>query len=146
MDTLKPPNSLSLEVNLRQSWKTWKQSFTLFMTTTEHDGKSDEVKTSLLLHCIGEKTREVYNTFAFSSIEDSMKYNKVLENFEAYFEPRKNITYSRLKFSTYRQEPGQTFDGYLTEMRKLSSDCNLLELRESLLRDMLIIGLNDKSL
>ena len=65
MDRLKPPNSLSLEVNLRQSWKTWKQSFTLFMTTTEHDGKSEEVKTSLLLHCIGEKTREVYNTFAF---------------------------------------------------------------------------------
>ena len=146
MDRFKPPNSVSLEVNLLQNWKIWKQSFTLFMTATEHNGKSDEVKTSLLLHCIGEKTREVYNTFAFSSIEDSMKYNKVLEHFEAYFGPRKNITYSRLKFFTYRQEPGQTFDDYLTEIRKLSSNCNLFELRESLLRDMLIIGLNDTSL
>ena len=31
-------------------------------------------------------------------------------------------------------------------MKKLSSDCDLLELREWLLRDMSIIGLNDKSL
>ena len=31
-------------------------------------------------------------------------------------------------------------------MKKLSSDCDLFELRESLLKDMLIIGLNDKSL
>ena len=31
-------------------------------------------------------------------------------------------------------------------MRELSSDCDLFELREWLLRDMLIIGLNDKSL
>ena len=79
MDRLKPPNSLSLKGNLLQNWKTWKQSFILFMTATEYNGKSDEVKTSLLLHCIEEKFREVYNTFVYSSIVDSMKYNKVLE-------------------------------------------------------------------
>ena len=129
MDRLKPPNSLSLEGNLRQNWKTWKQNFTLFMTVAECNGKSHEVKTSLC-----------------SSTEDSMKYNKVLEHFEAYFGPRKNITYSRFKFFLYRQEPGQTFDDYLTEIRKLSSDCDLFKLHESFLRDMLIIGLNDKSL
>ena len=105
MNRLKPPNSLGLEGNLLQIWKTWKQNFTLFLTVTECNGKSDEVETSLC-----------------SSTEDSMKYNKVLEHFEAYFGPRKNIAYSRFKFFTYRQEPGQTFDDYLTEMRKLSSD------------------------
>ena len=75
MERLKPPNSLSFEGNLLQNWKTCKQSFTLFMMVTEHNCKSDEVKTSLLLHCTREKAREVYNTFVFSSTEDSMKYN-----------------------------------------------------------------------
>ena len=129
MDKFKPPNSLSLEGNLLQNWKTWKQNFTLFTTVIECNGKSDKVKTSLC-----------------SSTEDSMKYNKILEHFEAYFGPRKNITYSRFKFFTYRQEPGQTFDDYLIEMRKLSSDCDLFKLRKSLLRHMLIIGHNYKSL
>ena len=48
-----------------------------------------KVKLSLLLHCIQDKAREVYNTFVFTSTEDSMKYNEVLEHFEAYFGPQK---------------------------------------------------------
>ena len=75
-----------------------------------------------------------------------MKCNKVLEHFEAYFGPRKNITYYRFKSFTYRQKSDQTFDDCLTEMRKLSSDFDLLEFRESLLRDTLIIGLNHKNI
>ena len=71
-----------------------------------------------------------------------MKYNKVLEHFEAYFGPWKNITFV-LNFSHIDRK---TFDDYLTKMRELSSDCDLFELREWLLRVMLIIGLNDKSL
>ena len=92
------------------------------------------------------RAREVYNSFTFQSEADSMKYTKGVEQFEAYFGPRKNVTHSRFKFFTYRQELGQSFDDYHNQMRKLSTDCELLELRESLLKDMLIIGLSDKNL
>ena len=44
-----------------------------------------------------------------------------------------------------RQVLGQTFD-YYTKMRKLTSGCDLIQFGKSLLRDMLIIGLSDKSL
>ena len=71
-----------------------------------------------------------------------MKYNNVLEHFEAYFGPLKNITFV-LNFSRIDRK---TFDDYLIEMRELSSYCDLFKLRKWLLRDMLIIGLNDKSL
>ena len=60
------------------------------MRATEYNGKTDKVKTSLILHCIGKMAREVCNTFACSSTEDPIKYNKVLEQLEAY---------SRFKFS-----------------------------------------------
>ena len=42
IETSKLP--LSLEGNLLQNWKTWKQSFTLFMTARENNGKSDKSK------------------------------------------------------------------------------------------------------
>ena len=120
MDRLQPPKPLIMEGNLLQNWKLWKQEFNLFMVATECTEKSDQVKTSFLLHCIGE--------------------------FEAYFGPRKNVTFSRFKFFTYRHELGQSFDDYHNQMRKLSTDCELLELRESLLKDVLIIGLSHKNL
>ena len=58
--------------------------------------------------------------------------------------PRKNTTFCRYKFFTYRQSDGQTFDKYLTEMKKLCNDCDLGTLKNSLLTDMLIIGLFNK--
>ena len=52
-------------------------------------------------------SKEVYNTFNFSTIADSMKLEKNMEESEVYFSPRKNNTYFWFKFFTYRQETGQ---------------------------------------
>ena len=75
-----------------------------------------------------------------------MKLEKIMEQFEVYFNPRKNITYSWFNSFTYRQEIGQSFDNHMTELKKLSGNCELEDLRELLLRNMLIIDLNDKKL
>ena len=48
------------------------------------------------------------------------------------------------KSVAYRQEESQDFNQYHTEMKRLSSDCELGTLRDELLGDMLIIGLTDK--
>ena len=110
---------------------------------SEDAKKEETVKSSLLLHCIGEKTREIYHTLTFEE-GDSMKYDKIIEKLEAYFAPRKNITYSRYKFLTYKQENGQSFSNYLTTMKKLCSDCELAGIENSLLGDMLVIGLSNR--
>ena len=144
MDRLLPPKQLLLEGNLVENWKRWKKDFNFYLAATEYDSKADKVKSSLLLHCIGDTAREIYDTLTFDDEGDNMKLDKILEKFEAYLAPRKNITYSRYKFLTYRQEEGQSFSKYLTEMKKLSSDCELAALHNDLLRDMLVIGLTDK--
>lgn len=46
------------------------------MTATEYDEKLDNVMSSLLLHCIGERARVLYNTFNFSTNADSTKLEK----------------------------------------------------------------------
>ena len=130
------------------------------MVATEYDEKPDNVKGTLKVFCYtvlaNEKGKYIIRlTFLlqviwFLSIEkkpaDSMKLDKNMEQFEAGFNSRKNITYSRFKYFTYRQEIEQSSDDYMTELRKLISDCELKGLRESLLRYILIIGLNDKKL
>ena len=94
MDRLKPPKPLNLDGNLQQNWKSWKQDFILFMTDKEYDKKPDNMKSSLLLHCIGEQAWEVYNILNFATTADSMKFEKIMQQFEAYFNARKNITHS----------------------------------------------------
>ena len=65
MDNLKSSKLLHLGRNLLQNWITWKQDFILFITATEYDEKLDNVKSSLLLHCICERVREVLILLTF---------------------------------------------------------------------------------
>ena len=144
MELIKPPKVLSLEGNLQENWKTWKQNFDFYLIATEYKAKASEVKAGLFLHCVGDNARQLYNTLVFDNDADKLKYEIIIQKFDEYITPRKNTTFCRYKFFTYRQGDGQSFDKYLTEMRKLSNDCEFGNLHDSILTDMLIIGLNSK--
>ena len=63
MEKFEPPSKLNFDANLCKSWKIFRQELEIFMTATEADQKSDKVQTSILLHTIGKRGREVSNTF-----------------------------------------------------------------------------------
>ncbi len=101
--------------------------------------KSDLVKSSILLTCIGRR-REIYNTFTFDNDDDNMKFNIIIEKFDEYCSPRKNITFQRHNFFTCHQKEGQSFDQFVTELKKLSQECEFGELCNSLIRDVVFNG------
>ena len=147
METLKPPKPLILEGNLAERWRSWKQDFTLFMEATESTEKSDKTKCSILLHCIGNTVREIYNTFTFTTAEEAGdRYELLFTTFENYFSPKKNLTFLRFQFLTARQNESETFDEFCTRLRKLSTDCDFTTLKDSLIKDLIIIGIRDKKL
>ena len=146
MNKFRPPEPLTFEGNISEQWDQWKQQFELYITATESDEKSDNIKTSIFLTCIGKQGLEIYNTFAFANDGDKMKLKPVMEKFEAYCKPRKNITLIRHHFFTYRQSEGQSFDAFITELKKRSSQCEFATLRDSLIRDMIVIGVLSNSL
>ena len=89
---------------------------------TVSDAKSGKVKTSktsILLTCIGERDREIYETFEFAS---------------------------EVSFLLHSQAEGQSFSNFITELRPLSAECELKNLRDSLIKDMITCGVNDKAL
>ena len=95
--------------------------FNFFLTATESDSKSDKVKTSILLTCIGSKGREIYETFAFAQEGDKLKLKPVLEKFTEYCNPRKNITILRHQMFTYKQQESQSFNDFVIEVKRRAS-------------------------
>ena len=87
----------------------------------------------------------MYETFTFEA-GDEMKFAPVLHKFSEYCNSRKNITILCQKFFTYRQQEGQNFDDFVTELKKLSSKCEFDTLQDSLIKDMIVCGTKDNSL
>ena len=146
MEKFTPPGPLSFEGNIADKWKKWRQEFEFFLVATESDSISDNIKSSILLTCIGQRGRDIYNTFTFATADNKLKLQPILAKLEEYCLSRKNITYLRYKFFSYRQREGQSFDHYVTELKKLSSECELGTLMDSLIRDMIIVGITDNPL
>ena len=143
MDRFKPPDELNFEGNLNEHWKKWKQELDFYLVATEKDEKDEKVKSCILLTCIGSQGREVYNTFTFQENESPHDFELIIKKFDEHCSPRKNVTLTRYKFLTYKQKEGQSFSEFVTQLRKLSTDCELDNLRESLIKDVIVIGILD---
>lgn len=142
---MQPPPKLQLTGNVAENWRRFKQRFELYLSAIDADGKEDRVKASMFLHVIGDEALEVYNNFVFEE-GDKMKLDKILQRFEAYCIPKRNVTYERHRFFTCVQKQGETIDQYVTELRNRSKTCEFGELTDSLIKDRIVCGIPDSAL
>ena len=102
MDKLTPPDPLDLHSsNVSDAWRKWRQRFELFSLASSLSSKGEGIQVATLLYVVGPDALEVYNTFSLEDADDKSKVAKILEKFEAYCVPRKNITWERHVFNTH---------------------------------------------
>ena len=145
MDCFKPPPPLALDVsNLGDAWRRWRQLFELFLEASGQSSESipESKKVAILLRCAGEAAVEVYNTFTFSDPTDSKNLDSVCEKFEEYCNPRTNVVYERHRFWETRQQEGQPFDQYVTELRMKARSCSFVE-TENMFQDHIVFAMSD---
>ncbi|KAJ8049448.1 hypothetical protein HOLleu_02204 [Holothuria leucospilota] len=75
-----------------------------------------------------------------------MNLDIVMDKFQNYCTPKKNITYERHKFFTCIQKPGESIDQYLTILRTKSKSCDFGDLDDSLIRGRIICGIPNNAL
>lgn len=115
------------------------------MTATERDKKPKQQQAATLLHLIGDTGLEIYNTFHLSE-EESIDPDTILQKFQDYCEPRRNVVYERYLFFNRSQQPGEKVDAFVTDLKKLSMSCEFGELTNSLVRDRLVCGIQSPQL
>ena len=143
---LPPPEPLKiLDGNTSLKWKKFKQKWTNYEIATGVSEKEDATRVATFLTVIGEEAVDVYNTFNWATEGDILKTARVLEKFDAFCNPRKNTIYERYVFFSRNQENGESIDHYVTVLKTMSDTCEFGELRESLIRDRVVFGIQDNS-
>ena len=84
MDQLSPPEVLSLDGNIAESWRRWKQRFNIFSLASGLSRKDAKVQAASFLHVAGLEALEVYNTFTWDDADDKNKVDKIIERFDQY--------------------------------------------------------------
>lgn len=95
MDRFVKPSHLFFESNVAENWRRFKQKFEIFIVASGYDQKSNKNKCCMLLNLAGEQAIEVCNMFSFEEAEVD-KPQVLADKFEAYCNPKRNITYERI--------------------------------------------------
>ena len=130
--------------NLAENWKKFKQRYNNFELATGIASKTNAERVATILSVIGQEAVDVYNTFTWAEAGDSTKIAKVTDKFETFCAPKKNITYERYLFNSRCQKDGESIDSFVTSLRQLADTYEFENLKESLIRDRVVIGVKSK--
>ena len=68
------------------------------------------------------------------------------ERFENHFIVKRNVIFERAKFNSRNQRAGESVDSFITDLYGLARHCNFGALKEELIRDRIVVGLQNREL
>ena len=93
---------------------------------------------------MGAECKKVLNNLPGLSEDDRKKPEKIMDLLKGYFIPQKNVLYERFVFHSAVQKSGESIDEFTLRLRRLAETCEFGDIKESLIRDRLVIGTTDK--
>jgi hypothetical protein len=122
--------------DIATDWRRWRRAFENWMVATEKPKKSQAVQVAILLSFLGIEGQDIFDTFDWE-VDEGRDLQTVLRKFDAYCEPRQNVTMARFKFFGLMQGELRFID-FVVQLQSLANRCNFGDLRDSLIRDMII--------
>ena len=101
---------------------------------------SDSV--DLLCYVMGEKAEEILNQL-MPQVNADTTLQTVKDKFTTYFSPKKNTIFERFKFNSRVQQTDESVDTFITALHTLAESCEYNTLKDSLIRDRIVIGVRD---
>ena len=148
MEGIRPPGSINFDGNnVADAWEKFYEQFEWYLCAIGLDEASDMRKISLFLNVAGAEVQRIFGTFTFvEGTDDPKKYADVINKFTNFCMPKKNLVYERYVFNICVQKEGQNVDSYVTELRHKAQTCDYGELKDSLIRDRIVVGINSTQL
>ena len=130
--------------NVSTVFRDWKQQWMHYSRAVDLTSKSDLVQVSTLLTCMGNEARRIFDTFEWENPEDQNNIEAVLQMFEKHIAPLANIPFERFSFNIRNQEPGESFEKYVTQLRLLARNCEFENINsDEILRDRILFEMRD---
>ena len=128
-----------------QEWPKWIQCFEQYCISTKLNEQDEVLQINIMIYCMGGEADDIVKGFTFVE-GDRKKYAKVKEKFDQHFIIKRNVIFKRAKFNIRIQEPSEPVDAFITDLYCLSEHCEFGALREELIRDRIMVGLQDVKL
>ncbi|XP_061920402.1 uncharacterized protein K02A2.6-like [Entelurus aequoreus] len=140
---IQPPESF--DFSNPQEWDKWIRRFERFRLASNLNASSEDNQVNTLIYCMGDEADDILRGLNLTAAQ-RRTYQGVREGLQGFFVVKKNVIYERAKFNMRKQKEGESVDSFVTALYALAEHCSYGMLHNELIRDRLVVGLQDKGL
>lgn len=137
------PAPLRITATLAVEWKRFKGQWSNYIKAAKVDKEEKDCQAAIFLACIGTDAYDVYSNMEFAEETDRSDPAKLMEAFERHCVGEINEVYERYVFNRRQQEPGESFDTFVGDLRRLARTREYGVVEESAIRDRIVLGIRD---
>ena len=146
MTEFRTPAPMIWDGNVSHAWKKFVFEMNVYLEAANLSRAADKRKVFILLNLIGQQGQEIYQSFEFEDYGDKLDFQKVIEKFNDYCNPIKNVVFERFQFLSRTQKEGESFKSWLLELRTLIQSCEFKEMSDEMLVLMIVMGIRDETI
>ena len=103
-------------------------------------------KRAILLSVCGPTTYNLMRSLAAPVKPAQKTFEELCKLIEEHHHPKPSLIVSRFKFNSNYQKPGQSILTFVAELRKLAKHCVYAQTLDDMLRDRLVVGVQDENI
>ncbi|CAN7996562.1 unnamed protein product, partial [Ixodes hexagonus] len=128
-----------------EEWTAWSRRFMRYRRVSRLIEEDGPAQVDALIYCLGGDAEDILAATTLSE-EEKVDFDKVIEVFQGHCVGKRNVIYERARFHQRKQELGETVEAFVTALHKLVAHCGYGALKDELVRDRLVVGLQDAKL
>ena len=136
-----PPNSMVLTGDWNTNWDNFRDEFEDYALATGLHEKANEVQAATLRSLMGSECRHIYRHNLTLTARQQCDAKAILDAFENYFKPARNVIYERFVFGSCKQEEGESVHNFVTRLREKSATCEYVGLKDELICEKIVLGI-----
>ena len=100
-------------------------------------------KRAVLISVMGPQAYKLLRSLIAPSMPKEKTFPQLFEVLQGHYNPRPSEIMQRFHFNSRVRKAGESVATYLAELRALAQHCNFEATLETMLRDRLVVGVND---
>ena len=137
-----PPSKIDMTGDQASNLEFFQDNWKNYATANKLDQKDKKIVAATLLSIMGKECLHVCRNLPMTE-EQRQDADVILTKLDEYFVPKRNTIYERYVFNCRSQKPGESFDQFLTELRKFAATCQFGTFEDEMPLDRIVTGLRD---
>ena len=104
-----------------------------------------ELVAATLCTVMGADCKKIMNSLPTLSADDKKNPKRIIQELRTHFVPQRNVLYERFMFNSTTQKQNESIDEFVVRLRQSAESCEFENLKDSLIRDRVVIGTTDEA-